>query len=109
MSIDINGLNNNAIPARVSGSGDDSKVRQQAQQTPVATETGQASTGDTISLSEGAKQLGKLSNTAPSAPVIDTQRVEAVKKAIENGSYEIDPVKVADRLMQFESMLKPKA
>ena len=109
MSIDINGLKNNSIPGRVSASTDEAKVKPQAQQTPAAAETGQSSMSDTISLSEGAKQLGKLDNTAASAPVIDTQRVEAVKKAIENGSYEIDPVKVADKLMQFESMLKPKA
>jgi negative regulator of flagellin synthesis FlgM len=40
-------------------------------------------------------------------PVADTQRIEQVKQAIMDGSYEIDPAKVAEKLMQFEAILKP--
>ncbi len=107
MSIDINGISSNQIPAKVNGSADDAKVKQQ-QQTVDAAETGQAATTDTVSLSENAKQLGKLGNSVTASPIIDTQRVEQVKQAINNGSYKIDPTKIADKLMQFESMLKPK-
>ena len=41
-------------------------------------------------------------------PVVDAKRVEQIKQAIDNGSYEVDPVKVADKLMQFEHILKPE-
>jgi len=40
--------------------------------------------------------------------VVDTKRVEQIKQAIESGSYEVNAEKVADKLMQFESILKPE-
>ncbi len=106
MSIDINGINSSQAAARVSNtSADDAKL---AQEKTADRSSGQSSTSDTVSLSDSARQLGKLENTVSASPVIDTQRVEAVKQAIQNGEYEVDPVKVASKLMQFESMLKPE-
>jgi len=105
MSIDINGISSH----RITGPGDDQALKKSPEQPP---QPAQASSGqsaqDTVSLSDDAVQLGKLDNTAISAPVVDTQRVEQVKKAIANGQYEVDPVRIADKMMQFESMLKPK-
>lgn len=102
MSIEINGI----PPAQVHGSSDDSKLNKPEEQPAASQETGKSSTNDTVSLSDSAVNLGKLDNTAVSAPVVDTQRVEQVKQAISDGSYEVDPAKVADKLMQFESILK---
>ena len=102
MSIEINGI----PPAQVHGSSDDSKLARPEEQPAVQQETGKSSANDTVSLSDSAVNLGKLDNTAVSAPVVDTQRVEQVKQAISDGSYEVDPAKVADKLMQFESILK---
>ncbi|HHJ36348.1 MAG TPA: flagellar biosynthesis anti-sigma factor FlgM, partial [Gammaproteobacteria bacterium] len=63
---------------------------------------------DTISLSQNAVSLGKLNNNIDSTPVVDTQRVEQVKQAIANGTFEVDAAKVADKMMQFESILTSK-
>ena len=104
MSIDINGI----PPSKVPGSADDAKVKQTVEQPSAQQESGKSSATDTVSLSDNAVQLGKLENTVVSTPVVDTQRVEEVKQAIKNGSYEADPKKIADKLMQFESILKPK-
>lgn len=105
MSIDINGISS----PRVTGPADDSPLRKQSEQAPAQADSSPQSTArDTVSLSDDAVQLGKLDNSAISAPVIDTQRVEQVKAAIANGSYEVDPTRIADKMMQFESMLKPK-
>ena len=104
MSIEIKGI----PPSMVSSAADDSQVKQAVEQTSTQQESGKSSTTDTVSLSDNAVQLGKLENAAVSTPVVDTQRVEQVKQAIKDGSYEIDPAKVADKLMQFESILKPK-
>jgi negative regulator of flagellin synthesis FlgM len=85
---------------------DEAQVERSVEQTPVQQESGKSSTSDTVSLSDNAVQLGKLQNSVVSMPVSDTQRIEQVKQAIRDGSYEIDPARVADKLMQFESILK---
>lgn len=101
MSIDINGITS----ARVHSPPDENLVKQQIQQ-PASTETGKSSTADTVSISDNAAQLGKMGNVNDATPVVDVQRVEQVKQAIQNGSFEVDPKQTADRLMQFESILK---
>jgi len=103
MSIDINGLSTPKVQAPT----DDSQLKQSAEQQQTKTETGQSSTADTVSLSDNAMQLGKLDNSAVaiSAPVVDAKRVEQIKQAIENGTYEVNAKKVADKLTQFESIL----
>ncbi len=104
MSIDINGLSTPKVQAPT----DDSQLKQSAEQQQTTTETGQSSTADTVSLSDNAMQLGKLESAAVSiaAPVVDSKRVEQIKQAIENGTYEVNAEKVADKLSQFESILK---
>ncbi len=103
MSIDINGISSSA---RVHSPPDESLATKQVQQQPANTETGKSSTADTVSISDNAAQLGKMGNVSDAAPVVDMQRVEEVKQAINNGSYEVDPKKIADKMMQFESILK---
>jgi len=104
MSLDINGLSTPKVQAPT----DDSQLKQSAEQQQPKTETGQSATSDTVSLSDNAMQLGKLDNSAIaiSAPVVDTQRVEQIKQAIASGNYEVNAEKVAERVMQFESILK---
>jgi len=102
MSIDVNGISSSQIPSKVTAH-EDTKVKPQEQ---LSTSSGKSSTADTLSLSNSAKQLGGLSNAAQNTPVVDAKRVEAMRQAISSGEYEVDPVKVASKLMQFESMLK---
>lgn len=102
MSIDINGISS----PKVHGPTDDSKLKQSTEQPQVAPESDKSSTADTVSLSDSAISLGKIDNSAVAAPVVDTQRVEQVKQAIKDGTYEVDAEKVANKLMQFESILK---
>ena len=102
MSIDINGISS----AKVHVPTDESHVKQQVEQQSANTETGKSSTADTVSISDNATQLGKMGNAVDTTPVVDMQRVEQVKQAISNGTYEVDATKVADKLMQFESILK---
>ncbi len=103
MSIDIN----NITSAKAHGASEDQHVNRATDQAAARAETSTSETPtDTVSLSDNAVQLGKLENTVATAPVVDTQRVEQIKQAIAEGSYSADPVKIADKLMQFESILK---
>ncbi|MGB5276136.1 MAG: flagellar biosynthesis anti-sigma factor FlgM [Gammaproteobacteria bacterium] len=104
MSIDINGI----PPSKVPTAADDPKIKPTVDQPSTQQDTGKSATADTVSISDNAVQLEKLGNHVVSTPVVDSQRVEQVKQAIKEGSYEVSPARVAEKLMQFESILKPK-
>lgn len=92
--------------AQVYAPPDESQVKQQVEQQTANTESGKPSTADTVSIFDNAAQLRKPGNTVDTAPVVDMQRVKQIKQAINDGTYEVDAEKVADKLMQFESILK---
>lgn len=62
-------------------------------------------TADTVSLTGAAAYLRQLESRLAALPVVDVQRTESIKKAIVDGRFTIDPVRVADKLLRFESML----
>jgi negative regulator of flagellin synthesis FlgM len=68
-----------------------------------------ASTGsapnDTVELTSNAQLLERLDKSLAALPVVDNDRVAAVKAAIENGDYEIDADAIADALLRFELSL----
>lgn len=64
---------------------------------------------DSIKLTDTAAYLRKLENTLSALPVVDIQRTESIKKALTDGRFMIDPVRVADKLWDFESMLYYRA
>ena len=68
-------------------------------------ETGRPSTSDTVSLTNAAAQISNLENTLAELPVVDTQRVDAIKQALADGSYQIDAERVADKLLSLENSL----
>ncbi|WP_456417492.1 flagellar biosynthesis anti-sigma factor FlgM [Thiolapillus sp.] len=106
MPIDINGLSNAQAPR----SGDSSQIKGSANESASIQQdaTGKSSVSDTVSLSETAIRLGQIGVAVENQPVVDTKRVEQVKQAIMDGSYSVDPVRIAERMMEFDMALKPK-
>lgn len=104
MSIDINGISSSAAQRPTNET--QSRQNQNVEREPARTDSGKSSAADTVSISDSAASLGKVENTAVATPVVDAQRVEQVKAAIADGSFEVNPAKIADKLMQFESLLK---
>jgi negative regulator of flagellin synthesis FlgM len=60
---------------------------------------------DQVSLTPAAQQLRHLEKQIADQPVVDTQKVNAVKEALANGSYEINPSRVAEKMMSLERAL----
>ncbi len=60
---------------------------------------------DHLSLTGGARQLQELENQIASAPVVDSKKVEAVRTAIENGTFNVRPERIAEKLMSLEQAL----
>lgn len=61
-----------------------------------------ATGGETVSITQSGMLLSKLEELVQSAPVVDADRVAALKDAIASGTYEIDDQRTADNLLRFE-------
>jgi len=60
---------------------------------------------DTVSITEIATQLQSMESKISDIPVIDIERVEAVKASLENGEFQINDNKLADNILRIESQL----
>ena len=60
---------------------------------------------DQVSLTPAAQQLRQLEQQIAEQPVVDTQKVNAVKESLANGSFEIDPNRIAGKMMSLERAL----
>lgn len=54
---------------------------------------------DNVDLTDGARQLQDLQAAVAGTPVVDADRVAALRKAIADGSYKVDPQRIADGLL----------
>ena len=55
---------------------------------------------DKITLSGKAKEISEIKSLLSDYPEIRTDRVDAIKKAIDTGSYEIDTMAVAKKILE---------
>jgi len=63
---------------------------------------------DTVSITGTASQLHALEKQLASLPVVDVQRVDAVKREISNGTFEINPPRIAEKMIQIESAISQR-
>ncbi|MBI3345372.1 MAG: flagellar biosynthesis anti-sigma factor FlgM [Gammaproteobacteria bacterium] len=103
MPIEINGLPITVLKNPKDGPQVDTGRNKPA---PAQEETGKPASSDTVTLTDTAARLRALGNTLSALPVTDTQRVEGVKKAIEDGDYTVDAGRVAQKMIEFEKLLK---
>jgi len=64
-----------------------------------------AATADTVTITRQAEYLQMLEININAQPEIDSDRVARLKMAIDAGQYDIDPLRVAEKLIKFESEL----
>lgn len=57
---------------------------------------------DSVSLTGNARELQKLAATSGSAPSENSSRVDRIRTAISNGSYQVDSKAVAAKLTRLE-------
>src|ERR671922_1115134 len=55
-----------------------------------------------IDVSDTARTLAALESHIGSLPVVSESRVEAVRRAMDEGRYHVDPQRVADKMLRFE-------
>ena len=86
-------------PVQVGGSAPVSRVRDATSEGRKAETTGPVSN---IDVSDTARTLAALENHIGTLPVVNESRVDAVRRAMDEGRYHIDPQRVADKMMRFE-------
>ncbi len=64
-----------------------------------------ASEQTTVELTSNAVLLGKLDQALAAVPDVDVKRVEAIKSAIADGSYEVDAERIAAELLKLDDDL----
>lgn len=69
------------------------------------TVTGSETRSDTVSLTNTATQLQSLQQTLSEVPEVNSEKVEALRAAIADGSYTVDANEVAQNLIEFEQQL----
>ncbi len=68
-------------------------------------ETGGSTASDTVSFSDEGATVAEAQQAVAELPVVDNQRVEDIRQAIANGTFEIDEQSVAQSLIDLESDL----
>ncbi len=92
--------------APVKGSNSNSAVADKTQSGASASTAASAQTGDQVTLTSSARSMQKIEEAVTKTPVVNTAKVASIKQAINNGSYQVDPARVAGKILQFESGLK---
>lgn len=108
MVIDFNRPNGAAnLPAGGRSNGVQNTDRPAAQQSPVADSAKGASntvvSGENVQLSPEAQRLQQATEKLNQQPSVDQERVERIRQAIADGSYQVDSQRVASKLLSFES------
>jgi negative regulator of flagellin synthesis FlgM len=65
-----------------------------------------AERNDSIAITAMAQGIKKAFESS-SATIIDVDRVAAVKKALADGSYQINAERIAEKMIQYEKLMPP--
>jgi negative regulator of flagellin synthesis FlgM len=86
--------------------GSSSSVVADKSQTEGAVASSSTKTSDQLTLTSSARSLQQIEATIAKTPVVNTDKVAAIKQQISSGTYQVNSGSVAAKLLQFESGLK---
>lgn len=88
-------------PIGIAGSAPVSRARDAASGDDATASAGSAD----VSITQGARQLATLEKRIASLPEVDEARVAATSQALEQGRYQVDPQRIASRLIRMDAEL----
>jgi negative regulator of flagellin synthesis FlgM len=86
-------------PVQVGGGAPVSRVRSSTSEGAKSDSAGATSN---IDVSDTARTLAALESHIGTLPVVNESRVDAVRRAVDDGRYHVDPQRVADKMLRFE-------
>jgi negative regulator of flagellin synthesis FlgM len=81
--------------------GVDKKVPRSEGAAPSAVPTAPAG-NSAVNITDQAKQLAGLEQALQNLPAIDELRVDEIRSAIQDGRYQVNPERIADKLLRLE-------
>ncbi len=104
MAVDITGV----PPSQPQGAGGSTKSTPSGSGNAAQTlsPAAPANRADTVTLTPQASQLKSVEAEINAQSVIDGERVQSLKSAIDAGMYEINSLRVAEKFIQFENNLR---
>ncbi|MGZ8917275.1 MAG: flagellar biosynthesis anti-sigma factor FlgM [Methylobacter sp.] len=99
MAIEITGRTNNPTPIKTSP-----KTEVDGEKKVVVKNTDKV---DSVALTSTTQEIKKAVGSSSASPV-DIDRVNSVKKALADGSYQINTENVAQKMIQFEQLMPQK-
>jgi negative regulator of flagellin synthesis FlgM len=101
--MDIKNLNGGVLQTRsnepVKNPGQESTDKNSAAASQAKTDN-----SDKVTLTQAVAQVSNLEQKALSVDIDNSARIAELKSAIQDGSYQIDAERVADKLMQTEAL-----
>lgn len=79
--------------------------RADGQKSADATAGARAAAADAVQITETASRLKEIEARLAELPDVDQARVEALRKRIESGDYQLDPQRIAVKLARMEQEL----
>jgi negative regulator of flagellin synthesis FlgM len=64
-----------------------------------------AERNDSIEITAMAQGIKKAFESSSSVTIVDADRVAAVKKALADGSYQINAERIAEKMIQYEKLM----
>ena len=72
-----------------------------------AKQDGGGASSSGVHITGTARQLADLEQALKDSPAVDETRVAVVRQALEAGTYQVQPEKIADQLLHIEQVLAP--
>jgi negative regulator of flagellin synthesis FlgM len=67
-----------------------------------------AASGNPVQITDQARQLASLEHNVKSLPVVNESKVAAIRQAIDEGRYQVNAERIADKLLRTEQELSAK-
>jgi len=64
-----------------------------------------AERNDSVAITAMAQGIKKAFESSSSGSIVDVDRVAAVKKALADGSYQINAERIAEKMIQYEKLM----
>lgn len=101
MSVEISGVNGRVAQSTGENNQATSIDNRSANQQAPAENSAKVSS-DSVNLTSSATNLQQLTANVAAMPVVDTERVTDVQRAVGTGSFQFEPAKAADNMITQE-------